>query len=68
MEPTIIFPVALAGALAILAGIFEDLESDTGSQSNLNSQVQLDVILAPLPLNDTVSKCLNLHFPTGLLP
>lgn len=41
MEPTIIFAVALAGALAILAGIFEDLESDAGSQSNPNSQVQL---------------------------
>ncbi len=41
MEPITIFAVALAGALAILAGIFEDLESDTGSQSNPNSQVQL---------------------------
>lgn len=33
--------VALAGALATIAGAAEDLESDVGSQSNPNSQVQL---------------------------
>lgn len=32
---------ALAGALAFLAGLFEDAESDAGSASNPNSQVQL---------------------------
>ncbi|MFQ6063830.1 MAG: tetrahydromethanopterin S-methyltransferase subunit E [Methanosarcinales archaeon] len=41
MMYTILAGVALSGALGILAGIFEDLESDTGSQSNPNSQVQL---------------------------
>jgi tetrahydromethanopterin S-methyltransferase subunit E len=33
--------VALMGALATVAGAAEDLESDVGSQSNPNSQVQL---------------------------
>ena len=33
--------LALAGALATIAGCIEDLESDVGSQSNPNSQVQL---------------------------
>jgi tetrahydromethanopterin S-methyltransferase subunit E len=33
--------VALMGALATIAGASEDLESDVGSQSNPNSQVQL---------------------------
>lgn len=33
--------VALVGALATIAGAAEDLESDAGSQSNPNSQVQL---------------------------
>ena len=33
--------VALMGALATIAGAAEDLESDVGSQSNPNSQVQL---------------------------
>ncbi len=33
--------LALMGALAAIAGTFEDLESDVGSQSNPNSQVQL---------------------------
>jgi tetrahydromethanopterin S-methyltransferase subunit E len=33
--------VALTGALATIAGAAEDLESDVGSQSNPNSQVQL---------------------------
>lgn len=41
---TIIFNlvlVALMGLIAIIAGIFEDLESDVASTSNPNSQVQL---------------------------
>ncbi len=33
--------LALMGALAMIAGCLEDLESDVGSQSNPNSQVQL---------------------------
>lgn len=33
--------VALCGAAATIAGAAEDLESDTGSMSNPNSQVQL---------------------------
>jgi tetrahydromethanopterin S-methyltransferase subunit E len=33
--------VALMGAAATIAGAAEDLESDTGSMSNPNSQVQL---------------------------
>ena len=33
--------LALLGALATIAGCLEDLESDVGSQSNPNSQVQL---------------------------
>jgi tetrahydromethanopterin S-methyltransferase subunit E len=33
--------VALTGALATIGGAAEDLESDVGSQSNPNSQVQL---------------------------
>ncbi|KCZ73422.1 tetrahydromethanopterin S-methyltransferase, subunit E [Candidatus Methanoperedens nitroreducens] len=33
--------LALMGALAMIAGSLEDLESDVGSQSNPNSQVQL---------------------------
>ncbi len=33
--------LALVGALATIAGCLEDLESDVGSQSNPNSQVQL---------------------------
>ncbi len=33
--------LALSGALATIAGCAEDLESDVGSQSNPNSQVQL---------------------------
>jgi len=33
--------LALMGALATIAGCIEDLESDVGSQSNPNSQVQL---------------------------
>ena len=33
--------LALMGALATIAGCLEDLESDVGSQSNPNSQVQL---------------------------
>ncbi len=33
--------LALLGALATIAGCIEDLESDVGSQSNPNSQVQL---------------------------
>lgn len=36
-----IFLVALMGLFAIIAGIFEDLESDVASTSNPNSQVQL---------------------------
>ncbi len=33
--------LALVGGAALIAGIAEDLESDVGSQSNPNSQVQL---------------------------
>jgi tetrahydromethanopterin S-methyltransferase subunit E len=33
--------LAAMGALATVAGASEDLESDVGSQSNPNSQVQL---------------------------
>ena len=33
--------VTLMGLVAIIAGIFEDLESDVASTSNPNSQVQL---------------------------
>jgi len=44
MDPTMITGlgiVALMGAAATIAGAAEDLESDVGSQSNPNSQVQL---------------------------
>lgn len=42
MEPIIgLGAVALMGAAATIAGAAEDLESDVGSQSNPNSQVQL---------------------------
>ena len=43
MDPTLIAlgALALSGALATVAGCAEDLESDVGSQSNPNSQVQL---------------------------
>ncbi|AEH06925.1 tetrahydromethanopterin S-methyltransferase subunit E [Methanothermococcus okinawensis] len=43
MDPTIITlgALALAGAAATVSGCAEDLESDVGSQSNPNSQVQL---------------------------
>ncbi|WP_292388004.1 tetrahydromethanopterin S-methyltransferase subunit E [Methanosarcina sp. UBA5] len=42
MEPLISMGVlALIGAAATIAGASEDLESDVGSQSNANSQVQL---------------------------
>ncbi len=44
VEPTIVLSLgtaALMGACATIAGAAEDLESDFGSQSNANSQVQL---------------------------
>lgn len=44
MEPvtlTLMIGVGLAGAIAFIAGIIEDAESDAGSSSNPNSQVQL---------------------------
>ncbi|ABR54778.1 tetrahydromethanopterin S-methyltransferase, subunit E [Methanococcus vannielii SB] len=43
MDPTLISlgALALAGAAATVSGCAEDLESDVGSQSNPNSQVQL---------------------------
>ncbi len=44
MEPvtlTLMIGVGLAGAIAFIAGIIEDAESDAGSASNPNSQVQL---------------------------
>lgn len=43
MDPTLITlgALALAGAATTVAGCAEDLESDVGSQSNPNSQVQL---------------------------
>jgi tetrahydromethanopterin S-methyltransferase subunit E len=42
MEPLISMGVlALIGAAATIAGASEDLESDVGSQSNANSQIQL---------------------------
>jgi tetrahydromethanopterin S-methyltransferase subunit E len=43
MDPTLLTlgALALAGAAATVSGCAEDLESDVGSQSNPNSQVQL---------------------------
>ena len=41
MEIFYMFLVILMGLFAIIAGIFEDLESDVASTSNPNSQVQL---------------------------
>ena len=43
MDPTLLVlgALALSGAAATVAGYAEDLESDVGSQSNPNSQVQL---------------------------
>jgi tetrahydromethanopterin S-methyltransferase subunit E len=44
VEPTLVLSLgtaALMGACATIAGAAEDLESDFGSQSNANSQVQL---------------------------
>lgn len=41
MDPITLGVVALMGAAATIAGAAEDLESDVGSQSNPNSQVQL---------------------------
>jgi len=41
MDPITLGVVALMGAAATIAGTAEDLESDIGSQSNPNSQVQL---------------------------
>ena len=43
MDPTLLAlgALALSGAAATVAGCAEDLESDVGSQSNPNSQVQL---------------------------
>ena len=41
MDPITLGVVALMGAAATIAGAAEDLESDIGSQSNPNSQVQL---------------------------
>jgi tetrahydromethanopterin S-methyltransferase subunit E len=41
MDPTTLGVVSLINAAAIIAGAAEDLESDIGSMSNPNSQVQL---------------------------
>ena len=41
MDPVTLGVVALMGAAATIAGAAEDIESDIGSQSNPNSQVQL---------------------------
>ena len=41
MDPITLGVVAIMGAAATIAGAAEDLESDIGSQSNPNSQVQL---------------------------
>jgi tetrahydromethanopterin S-methyltransferase subunit E len=41
MDPVTLGVVALMGAAATIAGTAEDIESDIGSQSNPNSQVQL---------------------------
>ena len=41
MDPVTLGVVALMGAVATIGGAAEDLESDIGSQSNPNSQVQL---------------------------
>ncbi|MDD6256788.1 MAG: tetrahydromethanopterin S-methyltransferase subunit E [Methanobrevibacter boviskoreani] len=41
MDPITLGVVALMGAAATIGGAAEDLESDVGSQSNPNSQVQL---------------------------
>ena len=60
MEPLISMGVlALIGVAATIAGASEDLESDIGSQSNPNSQVQLaprwrihiESIIKPFPVN-----------------
>ena len=40
MDPVTLGVVALMGAVATIGGAAEDLESDIGSQSNPNSQVQ----------------------------
>ena len=41
MDPVTLGVVALMGAVATIGGAAEDIESDLGSQSNPNSQVQL---------------------------
>ena len=41
MDPVTLGVVALIGVAATIAGAAEDLESDIGSESNPNSQVQL---------------------------
>ncbi|MCF0225832.1 MAG: tetrahydromethanopterin S-methyltransferase subunit E [Methanobrevibacter sp.] len=41
MDPVTLGVVALIGAVATIGGAAEDIESDIGSQSNPNSQVQL---------------------------
>lgn len=41
MDPVTLGVVALMGAVATIGGAAEDIESDIGSQSNPNSQVQL---------------------------
>ena len=41
MDPITLGVVALMGAVATIGGAAEDIESDIGSQSNPNSQVQL---------------------------
>ena len=45
MDPTLLVlgALALSGAAATVAGCAEDLESDVGSQSNPNSQVNWDL-------------------------
>lgn len=41
MDPITLGVVALMGAAATIAGVAEDVETDIGSQSNPNSQIQL---------------------------
>ena len=61
MDPVTLGVVALMGAVATIGGAAEDLESDIGSQSNPNSQVQL----APQMCRCFCSSYLYCHIPYG---
>jgi len=71
--------IAAMGALATVAGASEDIESDVGSQSNPNSQVQLAAqvgnptgsSIRPYRENPRPTPCgllLQLWWPIRLLP